>query len=83
MESNTPTALEIVQKHLHDPNGKSTAITDAMIEFAKLHVEAALKMASEKARTKEDVAIFAEGTYNLVIVDKNSILNAYPLINIK
>lgn len=54
-----------------------------MIEFAKLHVEAALKEASEKAISREDVAIFAEGTYKLQVIDRLSILNAYPLNNIK
>ena len=58
-------------------------VKDAMILFAKLHVEAALKEASEKAKTKEDIAIFAEGTFETQIVDKDSILNAYPLTNIK
>jgi len=53
------------------------------IEFAKLHVEAALKAAIEKAKTKEDIAIFAEGSYRTQVVDKNSILNCYPLENIK
>jgi hypothetical protein len=53
------------------------------IEFAKLHVEAALKAASEKVTTNEDVAIFAEGTYRTQIIDKSSILNAYSLTNIK
>lgn len=53
------------------------------IEFAKLHVEAALKSASKQAKTKEDIAIFAEGSYKIQVVDKDSILNAYPLENIK
>ena len=50
---------------------------EAMIEFAKLHVEAALKQASEEAHTK-DVAYTDD-----VEVDKQSILNSYPLTNIK
>lgn len=56
---------------------------DLMIQFAKLHVKEALKQASEKAKTKEDVAIFAEGTYVTQKIDKDSILNAYNLDNIK
>jgi hypothetical protein len=43
----------------------------------KLHVEAALKAASEKA-----LADFDEGGAT-GFVDEESILNAYPLINIK
>ena len=84
----TPTAEEIMQKHL-DPHdclrvSKCYDMTlDAMIEFAKLHVEVALKTASQKAETKKDVAIFAEGTFTTQIVDKDSILNSYPIENIK
>ncbi len=44
-----------------------------MIEFAKLHVTAALKAASEKAETVCD-----EGG-ELGFVDEQSILNSYPL----
>ena len=54
--------------------GSSNAI-EAMKDFAKLHVEAALKEAAEKAVTEE-----VWGDY---YVDKNSILNSYPLKNIK
>lgn len=44
-------------------------IRKVMIEFAKLHVEEALKQASEKGLVEAD--------------DRMSILNAYPLTNIK
>ena len=47
-----------------------------MIEFAKLHVEAALKEASEKATTDG----YGDGYAG---IDEDSILNAYPLTNIK
>ena len=52
-------------------------VSEIMIEFAKLHVEAALKNASENALVYAD-----EGGYS-EFVDKNSILNAYQLENIK
>jgi len=62
-------------------------VTKAMIEFAKLHVEAALKAASEKVKCGleyshhegefEDIPVY-EAT-----VDEKSILNAYPESNIK
>jgi hypothetical protein len=63
----------------------------AMIEFAKLHVEAALKAAAEKAITekpKEQTQPItwnnvSPDDYNYFDVDKDSILNAYPLENIK
>jgi len=51
-------------------------VENLMIEFAKLHVEAALKQASEKAEWND---------YNLasIEIDKDSILDAYSLDNIK
>ena len=59
-------------------------IKNAMIEFAKLHVEAALKNASEnfKMKIKDDVYEL-DMNDDWMEVDKNSILNAYPLENIK
>jgi len=82
-----PTAEEIMQKHL-DPHdclrlSKCYEMTlEAMIEFAKMHVEAALKEASEKAKT---IYIEPDGcaTGDYYDVDKDSILNSYPLENIK
>ena len=49
--------------------------TQMMIEFAKLHVEEALKAASKKSKAKEGQIT----DYKLT----NSILNSYPLDNIK
>ena len=52
----------------------------AMIEFAKLHVEAALKEASNEA----DVKAVGADMYGVIwCVDVNTILNAYPFTNIK
>jgi len=48
-----------------------------MIEFAKLHVQAALEAASEKAEFDVDI----EG--NFTNIDSTSILNSYPESNIK
>jgi len=55
-------------------------IKDAMIEFAKLHVEAALKKASKKA---EIIDVGIDYAIMEFVVDKSSILNSYPLENIK
>lgn len=64
----------------------------AIIEFAKLHVEAALKAASEKSYVEYiDLETKEVFDYTDVITDdgvgadvnKNSILNSYPLENIK
>ncbi len=52
-------------------------IKTAMIEFAKMHVQAALQEASEKAEFDVDI----EG--NFTNIDSTSILNSYPDSNIK
>lgn len=79
------TAENILRKHLIQKleanltsnDDRAEAINNAMLEFAKNHVEAALKEASEKASVYAD-----EGGYS-EFVDEDSILNAYPLTNIK
>jgi len=62
--------------HLDTDSTCLASIHDAMIEFAKLHVEAALKEASEKAKCIE----YMVGEYT---VKKDSILNSYPLNKIQ
>jgi hypothetical protein len=76
-----PSAEEFLKR---DESGvfNEVDITQAMIEFAKLHVETALKAASEKAETLYEPHWSGEqegSTY----IDKDSILNAYPLTYIK
>jgi hypothetical protein len=96
---NLPTAEEWL-KHFEENAYPSTSISECMIEFAKLHVEAALKEASEKATWQNESFdtyfgdlrnfdfIDTDGagdpsTGHNVFVDKDSILNSYPLENIK
>jgi len=68
----------------------------AMVEFAKLHVQAALKAAAEEAKVCKDMGELENGNVSFEItecyydendypiyVDKDSVLNAYPLTNIK
>ena len=74
---NIPTAEEIYLKYTQCVMNHGD-IKTAMIEFAKLHVQAALKDASEKSTVIRD-----EEFYTISHVNKNSILNAYPLTNIK
>lgn len=107
------THYDNVKNHFYnfDKSGKETYeeyakrnplpnLNEAIIEFAKLHVEAALKVASENAKWScTDTEISFGDTrdfdfkdtdyagdpctgYN-IFVDKNSILNAYPLDLIK
>ena len=102
-----PTAQELGNK-LYQPIGMNCnefAIKLA-IEFAKLHVEAALEAASEEAKLKhnyhdevydsnycdkvnaEFCSLRTDGDgmpygADLLNIDKESILNSYPLTNIK
>ena len=58
-------------------DSSSFTVPEAMIEFAKLHVEAALKSAYDNA-----VVSKFPGDTNYQ-VEPDSILNSYPLTNIK
>lgn len=93
MEQNTPTAQELIEQTREKFNvnvyrndgGLSDAMEQsAMVRFAKLHVEAALKEAAEKALLshKHIKDIGGKSVY-LRTVDKDSILTAYDLNNIK
>lgn len=73
------TAKELFEQK-HPQDGTLPQWTkDLMIEFAKLHVEAALKEASENVKWKEQITM--QGLQ--VTINKSSILNAYPTSNIK
>ena len=61
-------------------SGDEHEIINAMVEFAKMHVEAALEEANNKATTKYMNAISGPP---IIMIDEDSILNAYPLTNIK
>jgi hypothetical protein len=76
---NLPTAEEFLKEAQSNPT-KGWTTHKAMIEFAKLHVEAALKAASEKALLQWASCDFYDNTQ---VVSKSSILNAYPLTKIK
>lgn len=69
-------------------------VSDVMIEFAKLHVEAALKEASKKSKVRKDTYVMGRGTTEVEqmfnysngtshYVDQVSILTSYPPENIK
>ena len=53
-------------------------LPNLFIQFAKLHVEAALRIASEKATVIRDKEF-----HTISHVNKKSILNSYPIENIK
>jgi len=52
-----------------------------LIEFAKMHVEAALKAASEQASCSRSYSGWSDGSS--FEVNKDSILDSYSLTNIK
>ena len=62
-------------------------IKQAMIEFAKLHCKAQLKAILENAKTKTKMipytGVRAGGSFPVEVIDKDSIINAYPLDLIK
>lgn len=85
MEKNKiPTAKEYwdsSEENFQDMSlGRNEFPTRVMVEFAKLHVKAALKAASEKADAYNKPKF--KGDVNPT-VDLDSILNAYPDSNIK
>ena len=54
-----------------------------MVEFAKLHVKKALKVASEEANCCDGAIVDLGFEQITATVDKYSILDAYPLTNIQ
>jgi hypothetical protein len=72
-----PTAEELMQSKNGDDYTHWEEIHEMLIEFAKLHVQQALKEASVKASVYAD-----EGGYT-EFVDEYSILDSYPLDKIK
>ena len=84
--ANIPTAEEMFKANPILPEGvERQACIAFMKTFAKLHVEAALKEASEKATvTPIDFEEISEGSFRPIWgVDDDSILNSYSLDNIK
>jgi hypothetical protein len=59
------------------------SLDEKLITFAKLHVEAALKNASENVQAFVDSNGEWVSSNVTAVINKNSILNSYPLENIK
>ena len=72
---NIPTAEEFFEQGGTYP--------ELAIEFAKLHVQAALQAASEKAETRLNTNYSLDSDNWDYSVDSSSILNSYPLDKIK
>jgi hypothetical protein len=81
-----PTAEEFIEKNVTDT---CIVLPEWLIEFAKLHVQAALKAASEKVYHNIDIDWvdkydYSAGHNGLTgSIDIDSILNAYPIENVK
>ena len=58
-------------------------VKKAMIEFAKMHVQEALRLASVEAEVEHELSNPYDPNSEYQIVNKESILNAYPLDLIK
>lgn len=58
-------------------------VKKAMIRFAKMHVQEALRLASIEAEVEHELSNPYDPNSEYQIVNKDSILNAYPLENIK
>jgi hypothetical protein len=58
-------------------------VSEIMIEFAQLHVVEALAQASEQAKIQYDYSGNTGSEFCDEYIDKDSILNAYPLDKIK
>ena len=63
--------------------GNFNNVTDMLIEFAKMHVQEALRLASVEAEVEHELSNPYDSNSEYTIVNKESILNAYPLENIK
>lgn len=84
MKTSLQTTADFLNNHLtishyyDDKTDKMVCLSEqvekAMVEFARFHVTEALKEVSEIKESEE---------YGKFYVDKDSILNAYPLNNIK
>jgi hypothetical protein len=89
----TPTAEEfLIIKNDRDFRLSKSGeyISDLLIEFAKLHCTEQARIISEKAELKEVFTYDTDGTCQIANdmgdmyeLDKDSILNAYPLDNIR
>lgn len=77
--------LEIEHDEQHNSLVYKSDIKIKMIEFAKLHVKAALEAASENAELLDDKECWRNCSCErpCKIINKSSILNVYSLDNIK
>ena len=89
---NIPTAEEFLNKQQENVSNFEFDIRDVMIEFAKLHVTAALKATSDNVEVtnvgdgSSSFSINGEPLFSVngsPLFSTTSIINSYPLENIK
>lgn len=73
------TAEEFMLENLQSMD--MSEVEHAMIEFAKMHLRNAIEAQCKNARIK--IVKSQDGSPDIIEVDKDSILEAYPLDNIK
>jgi hypothetical protein len=79
-----PTAKELINNEgYHFLNGTEGNVAQLMIDFAKLHVEAANKSKLKDVKLIWENDIIKTAYENSVWIDEDSIINAYKLDNIK
>ena len=86
VEDKIPTAQEFVEKFTGDDEDgylRWDTVEHMCKEFAKLHVEAALKAASKNSEIIDVSPQKDGGDPGYFGVNEDSILNAYPLTNIR
>jgi hypothetical protein len=88
--SKIPTAEEFLKEKglpmtaKHSSETGTYYIMDALKDFAQLHVEAALEAAAVNVKRLPPDEEYCHNCYGTSgVIDVNSILNAYPLTNIK
>lgn len=91
MENLVPTSEEILSEYGFDGSGfAKEKARQMLIKFAQLHVQQALESAASLADTKTEMSYNGgldpnkSSMYDEIqVIDEDSILNAYPLTNIK
>jgi hypothetical protein len=83
MEAPTAEELAIQMARTTDDARSIQFAASVAKRLAEIHLNLALEKIMGNVKTKTDVAIFVEGTYRIEVVDKDSIIGAYPLENIK
>jgi len=82
--NNIPTAEEFITSWKNNSSWiEPSQLPNLLIEFAKLHVQEALKTASENVKVEIQISDGLFETNVKKIIKKDSIINAYPLNKIK